>query len=157
MLKKQVRLTGITAGVLVAAAIGLAAQTPAAPAQPPAGRAGGPPGGRGGPPPPGGFPRVPALPFPDAPREIDTVGAKVRAVPVVGGLQNPWSLTFLPNGDMLVTEKPGRLRVVRNGTLAPQAITGIPEVWATGQGGLLEVLPHPQFAQNQFLYLTYSK
>jgi glucose/arabinose dehydrogenase len=147
--------TSITAALTLAAAIGLAAQTPAQP--PPGGRAGAPPGGRGGPPPPGGFPRVPTLPFPDAAREIDTVGTKVRAVPVVSGLQNPWSLTFLPNGDMLVTEKAGRLRVVRNGTLDPQPVAGIPAVWATGQGGLLEVLPHPQFAQNQLLYLTYSK
>ncbi len=154
MLKTHTRLTGATAALMVAAAIGLAAQTPA---QPPAGRAGAPPAGRGGPPPPGGFPRLPTLPFPDAAREVDTVGAKVRAVPVVKGLENPWSLTFLPNGDMLVTEKPGRLRMVRKGTLDPQAVTGTPQVWAIGQGGLLEVLPHPQFAKNQLLYLTYSK
>ena len=153
-----------TAGLMLAVALGLAewtgtlgAQTPAAPAQQPGGRVGGPPGGRGGPPAPGGFPRTPTLPFPDAPREVETLGTKVRAVPVVRGLENPWSLTFLPNGDMLVTEKPGRLRVVRNGTLEAQPIAGTPQVWATGQGGLLEVLPHPQFAQNQLLYLTYSK
>ena len=82
---------------------------------------------------------------------------KLRAVPVAKGLVNPWSLTFLPNGDMLVTERPGRLRIVRKGTLDPEPITGMPQVWATGQGGLLEVLPHPQFAQNNLLYLTYSK
>jgi glucose/arabinose dehydrogenase len=126
---------------------------PAAPAQPPAGR-GGPPGASNV---PGGFPRTPTLPFPDAPREIETVGVKLRAVPVVKGLVNPWSLTFLPNGDMLVTERPGRLRVVRKGVLDPAPVTGVPEVWATGQGGLLEVLPHPQFAENNLLYLTYSK
>lgn len=82
---------------------------------------------------------------------------KYRVVPVVSGLANPWSLTFLPNGDMLVTERPGRLRIVRKGTLDPELISGIPEVWATGQGGLLEVLPHPRFSDNQLLYLTYSK
>jgi aldose sugar dehydrogenase len=136
-----------------------AAQQPAAPmpGQPPTGRAGAPPGGRGGPPAPGGFPRVPTLPFPDAPKELDTVGAKVRAVPVAKGLANPWSIAFLPNGDMLVTERPGRLRIVRKGVLDAQPIAGVPQVWATGQGGLLEVLPHPQFAQNNYLYLTYSK
>src|SRR5687768_17830611 len=107
MLKKDT--SSITAALMLTAAIGLAAQTPA---QPPGGRAGAPPGGRGGPPPPGGFPRVPTLPFPDAAREVDTVGPKVRAVPVAKGLENPWSVTFLPNGDMLVTERPGRLRVV---------------------------------------------
>jgi len=106
---------------------------PAAPAQPPAGR-GGPPGASNA---PGGFPRTPTLPFPDAPREVETVGVKLRAVPVVKGLVNPWSLTFLPNGDMLVTERPGRLRVVRKGVLDPSPVSGVPEVWATGQGGLL--------------------
>jgi glucose/arabinose dehydrogenase len=126
---------------------------PAAPAQPPAGR-GGPPGASNA---PGGFPRTPTLPFPEAPREVETVGVKLRAVPIVKGLVNPWSLTFLPNGDMLVTERPGRLRVVRKGVLDPTPVAGVPEVWATGQGGLLEVLPHPQFAQNNLLYLTYSK
>jgi glucose/arabinose dehydrogenase len=147
----------LTAAVITLAAAGTLAQQAQNPAQPPAGR-GGPGGGRqGGPPPPGSFQRVPQLPFPSAPQELTMSGTAYRVVPVVGGLVNPWSLTFLPNGDMLVTEKPGRLRVVRNGKLEPQPVTGIPEVWATGQGGLLEVLPHPRFAENQWLYLTYSK
>ena len=159
---RQMQLTGASGAAVVTLTLALSLQTsgiaqqpaaPAAPAQPPAGR-GGPPGASSA---PGGFPRVPALPFPDAPREVDTVGVKLRAVPVAGGLVNPWSLTFLPNGDMLVTERPGRLRIVRKGTLDPTPIAGVPQVWATGQGGLLEVLPHPQFAQNNFLYLTYSK
>ena len=106
---------------------------------------------------PGGFPRVPALPFPEAAQEYTLSGTAFRVVPVVKGLANPWSLTFLPNGDMLVTERPGRLRIVRNGTLDPQPIAGVPEVWATGQGGLLEVLPHPRFSENRWLYITYSK
>lgn len=112
---------------------------------------------QGGPPPPGSFQRVPSLPFPDAARELELSGTTYRVVPVVRGLVTPWSLTFLPNGDMLVTERPGRLRIVRNGTLDPQPIAGTPEVWATGQGGLLEVLPHPRFSENRWLYLTYSK
>jgi glucose/arabinose dehydrogenase len=84
-------------------------------------------------------------------------GTAIRVVPLVKGLASPWSLAFLPNGDMLVTEKVGRLRVVRNGTLDPQPISGVPQVLAMGQGGLLEVMPHPQFAENRFVYLTYSK
>lgn len=142
-------------GVLVAATGVAQQQPPAAPAtgqQTPA--AGGRQGRQGG---PGAFPRVPTLPFPDAPQDVETVGAKVRVVPLFKGLANPWSVAFLPNGDMLITEKPGRLRIARNGTLEPQPIAGVPEVWAVGQGGLLEVLPHPEFSQNQFLYLTYSK
>jgi aldose sugar dehydrogenase len=147
-------LLPIVAVVLVAVS-GLAQQppTPAAGGQTPAPGAGRQ-GRQGG---PAGFPRLPALPFPDAPQEIETLAAKVRVVPMHKGLANPWSIAFLPNGDMLITEKPGRLRIARNGTLDPQPVTGVPQVWAVGQGGLLEVLPHPRFAENQFLYLTYSK
>src|SRR5690606_13785009 len=63
-----------------------------------------------------------------------------RVVTVAEGLDQPWSIAFLPEGDVLVTEKPGRLRVIRNGTLLPDPIPGTPEVRAEGQGGLLEVL-----------------
>lgn len=106
---------------------------------------------------PGSFQRLAPLPFPSVAQEFERSGTRYRVVPVVAGLVNPWSLTFLPGGDMLVTERPGRLRIVRNGTLDPQPITGTPDVWATGQGGLLEVLPHPRFSDNGLLYLTYSK
>ncbi len=78
-------------------------------------------------------------------------------VTVAEGLINPWSIAFLPGGDLLVTEKPGRLRIVRNGTLLPNAVPGAPTVLAQGQGGLLEVALHPQFAQNRFVYFSYSK
>ena len=64
---------------------------------------------------------------------------------VAEGLEVPWSMTWLPNGDMLVTERPGRLRIVRNGTLLAAPVEGIPEVHAVGQGGLFDVLPHPDF------------
>jgi glucose/arabinose dehydrogenase len=106
---------------------------------------------------PGAFQRLPPLPFPTGPQEFEQSGTRYRVIPVAAGLANPWSLAFLPDGTMLVTERPGRLRVVRNGTLDPQPVAGTPGVWATGQGGLLEVLPHPNFAENRWLYLTYSK
>src|SRR5690606_8338038 len=81
-----------------------------------------------------------------------------RVVPVAEGLEVPWSMAWLPNGDMLVTEaKAGRLRVVRNGQLLPEAISGVPEVFNMGQGGLFDVLPHPDFDSNQLVYLSYSK
>ncbi len=80
-----------------------------------------------------------------------------RVVTVADGLEHPWSIAFLPNGDMLVTERPGRLRVVRNGMLLPDPIEGVPQVRARGQGGLLEVLPHPDFESNQLIYLSFSK
>ncbi len=76
---------------------------------------------------------------------------------IADGLEHPWSIAFLPRGDMLVTEKPGRLRIVRDGTLLPDAVTGIPAVESRGQGGLLDVVPHPDFESNRLLYLSYSK
>jgi aldose sugar dehydrogenase len=80
-----------------------------------------------------------------------------RVVTVVDALVQPWSIAFLPGGDALVTERPGRLRIIRNGKLLPQAVEGVPKVFHSGQGGLLEVMPHPNFATNRLLYLSYSK
>jgi glucose/arabinose dehydrogenase len=80
-----------------------------------------------------------------------------RVVTVVDGLIQPWSIAFLPGGDALITERPGRLRILRQGKLMPQAVEGIPKVFHSGQGGLLEVMPHPNFASNRLLYISYSK
>lgn len=80
-----------------------------------------------------------------------------RVVTVADGLVNPWSVAFLPGGDILITERPGRLRIVRDGELLPASVPGVPEVFARGQGGLLDVVPHPDFASNRLLYITYSK
>lgn len=80
-----------------------------------------------------------------------------RLVTVVEALVQPWSIAFLPGGDMLVTERPGRLRIVREGKLLPQPVEGVPAVFTASQAGLLEVAPHPNFASNRFLYLSYSK
>ena len=73
------------------------------------------------------------------------------------GLWHPWSLAWLPNGDMLVTERNGKLRTVRDGKLDPDPIAGVPAVHSVRLSGLMEVLPHPNFAQNHFVYLTYTK
>jgi len=80
-----------------------------------------------------------------------------RVVTVVDTLVQPWSIAFLPGGDTLITERPGRLRVVRNGKLLPQPVEGVPAVSYANQGGLLEVAAHPDFASNRMLYLTFSK
>ena len=80
-----------------------------------------------------------------------------RIVTVADGFVHPWSIAFLPGGDMLVTERDGRLRIVRDGRLLPDPVAGVPEVLARGQGGLLEALPHPDFASNRLLYISYSK
>jgi len=79
------------------------------------------------------------------------------ATTIADNLEIPWSMTWLPNGDMLVTERPGRLRIIRNGTLLAAAVEGVPAVHAEGQGGLFDVLPHPQFASNNLLYLSFSQ
>ncbi|WP_297083808.1 PQQ-dependent sugar dehydrogenase [Thermoleptolyngbya sp. C42_A2020_037] len=71
-------------------------------------------------------------------------------------LEHPWGIAWLPNGDMLVTERPGRLRIIRNGRLDPTPIPGVPPVLAVGQGGLLDIALHPQFAENRWVYFTYA-
>ena len=80
-----------------------------------------------------------------------------RVVTVADGLIGPWSIAFLPGGDILITEKSGRLRLVRDGVLRMEPVEGVPEVLDRGQGGLMDVVPHPDFESNQFVYLTYSK
>ena len=80
-----------------------------------------------------------------------------QVVTVADGLVNPWSMAFLPGGDMLITERPGRLRIVRHGRLLDEPAEGVPEVLAQGQGGLFDVVPHPDFESNRLLYLSFSK
>jgi aldose sugar dehydrogenase len=72
------------------------------------------------------------------------------------GLEHPWSVAFLPGGSMLVTERPGRLRLIENGALRAEPVAGVPAVFARGQGGLMDVVLHPRFAENQLVYFTYS-
>ena len=81
---------------------------------------------------------------------------RFRLTVVASGLEHPWSLAFLPDGAMLVTERPGRLRVIRDGALDPTPVSGVPEVAATGQGGLLDVALHPRFRDNRLVYLSYA-
>ena len=91
------------------------------------------------------------------PATLFTTEFRIRVVPVVTGLAHPWSLAFLPDGDALITERAGRLRIVRKGVLDPTPITGVPAVHTGALAGLLEVALHPKFAENHFVYLTYSK
>lgn len=82
----------------------------------------------------------------------------VRLVTVTEGLERPWGLAFLPDGRMLVTERPGRLRVVgRDGKLDPTPVAGLPRVDAQGQGGLMDVVPHPEYASNGWIYWSYAQ
>ena len=82
--------------------------------------------------------------------------AQPRVETVVAGLAHPWGLAFLPDGSMLVTERPGRLRVVSGGVLSPP-LTGVPAVQAAGQGGLLDIALDPNFAANRLVYLSYAE
>src|SRR5688500_17017751 len=83
-------------------------------------------------------------------------GHSFRVVTLVAGLEQPWSLAFLPDGRMLVTEKAGRLRLIANGSLHPTPIGGLPEVTVHGQAGLQDVVLQPQFANNQLVYFAFA-
>lgn len=76
---------------------------------------------------------------------------------VASGLEHPWGIGFLPGGTVLVTERAGRLRRIVEGRLLPEPVAGLPEVLARGQGGLFEVLPHPDFQRNRLLFLSFAK
>jgi glucose/arabinose dehydrogenase len=88
---------------------------------------------------------------------VDTALHRVRVTRIATHLEHPWSLAFLPGGDILVTERPGRLRIIRNGVLDPVPIAGVPDVHHYRDGGLLDIAVHPQFASNRLLYFTYSR
>lgn len=75
---------------------------------------------------------------------------------VAEGLEHPWSLAFLPDGDQLVTERAGRLRLIEDGDLRSEPIPGLPELVVAGQGGLLDIVLHPDFADNRTLFLSYA-
>jgi len=79
-----------------------------------------------------------------------------QRVTLVEGLEHPWSMAWLPGGEILVTERPGRLRVIRSGQLDPQPVDGVPNVFNSGQGGLLDISIHPNFEENQKLYFTFA-
>ena len=102
---------------------------------------------------------IPAVPLPDAPLVYDTAaGERIRVSVVTTGLTYPWGLAFLPDGGVLVTERLGTLRQIRDGVLDPTPIAGVPEVHTEAPlTGLMDVAAHPRFAENRFVYLTYSK
>jgi glucose/arabinose dehydrogenase len=114
-------------------------------------------------------------PIPAEPIEYDTAEVmRIRLVPIARGLVNPWSIAFLPGPSsstgasataspgaggvtLLVTEKEGRLRIIRNGAVDPQPVPGAPVVRVQGRSGLMDIVLHPQFATNQLVYFTYLK
>ena len=95
----------------------------------------------------------------DGPSDVHTTARHdFRVVTVAEDLDHPWSMTWLPGGEMLITERPGRMRIVRDGELDPQPVAGWPQVYREeGQGGFMDVVAHPDFASNGWLYLSYGK
>ena len=81
---------------------------------------------------------------------------RIKVSVVTKGLSHPWSMAWLPNGDMLITERSGQLRIVRNGVLDPMPIAGVPKVQAGGTSGLLDIALHPKFATNGLVYMAYN-
>ena len=136
------RLIGIV-GAMAVAAVGAAAQVVAAPAAPA----------------PAAAPAAPAAPFAasvalgDGPWTLPTEKGPLRVTVVAKGLERPWSIAMLPDGGMLVTERPGRLRVFRDGKLDPVAIAGLPPILRNLMGLAL----HPDFARNRLIYFSYTK
>ncbi|WP_417584837.1 PQQ-dependent sugar dehydrogenase [Nitrincola sp.] len=88
--------------------------------------------------------------------QLQTEEYRLKIEVVAEGLSHPWSIAFLPSGEQLVTERDGRLRLIQKDQLHPDPIAGVPEVAATGQGGLLDVVLHPDFENNQLIYLSYA-
>jgi len=101
---------------------------------------------------------APVPPLGAGPFVFDTAEQhKIRVTVMTRGLSHPWALAFLPDGGMLVTERPGRIRVIRNGVLDPTPIAGVPRVRTDGNGGLMDIALHPRFADNRLVYFTYTK
>ena len=120
-------------------------QQPAAPRGGQAGRGAGGGGGRG------------ATTFGDGPWDLGEGPNRMHVTVVTKGLDHPWGMQFLPDGDMLITERAGRLRVVRKGVLDPTPISGLPQIRALSLGGLMDIALHPRFAENRLIYFAYSK
>ena len=93
---------------------------------------------------------------PPAPQPAKVVRTGYKVTEIAKGLNHPWSMAFLPDGSILVTERVGRLRIIRGGSLLPQAIAGVPAVHTGSQAGLFDVVLHPNFATNNIVYLTYA-
>jgi len=99
----------------------------------------------------------PSPPLADGPIVLDTgIQHQIRLI-VTKGLNQPWSMAFLPDGGILITERPGRLRIVRNGVLDPKPIAGLPQIQAQRLSGLMDLALHPRFNDNKLVYFTYHK
>ena len=102
---------------------------------------------------------LPSPPLSDGPWTWPTMEQRdIKVTVVTKGLSHPWSLAFLPDGTMLITERIGRLRIVRNGVLDPTPVAGTPQVLSRGtMAGLMDIALHPNFTQNKWIYISYHK
>ena len=159
----NIRLAAISSTVvLLAAIVATSAQQTTTTAPAGAQTAAGGRQGQGPGPARGGATAPPAIqwstpPAPAVTLALDTgVQHMVWVIPT-RGLTQPWSMAFLPDGGILITERPGCLRIVRGGTLDPRHVAGLPPVQAGGLGGLMDLALHPRFSENQLVYFTYHK
>lgn len=98
------------------------------------------------------------FPLPDSINEVyESEEFDFHIQTVVENVGTVWGMAFLPNGNMIFTERSGDMRLVRNGELVKEPIGGVPDVWSQGQGGLLDIEPHPQYEENGWIYFSYSK
>ena len=100
--------------------------------------------------------RTPAGRSADEDQTSNQSNSSFKIEKVAGGLEVPWSIVWAPDGRMILTERPGRVRVIENGTLRPQPLFVVPDVESTGESGLMSVALHPQFSSNHFIYLSYA-
>ncbi len=94
--------------------------------------------------------------FEDQIFETQDKETRFRVETFISGLEVPWGFAFLPNGNMLVTERPGRVRIIENGKLKPEPVFNVPDVEPKGESGLMDVSLHPDFAKNGFVYISYA-
>lgn len=100
--------------------------------------------------------RTPPAALGNGPFEYATSAGPIHVEIVARGLVNPWGIAFVPGGDMLLTERPGRVRVIRNGVLDPTPLSGVPAMFTAGIAGLTDIALHPDFANNRLVYFAYS-
>jgi glucose/arabinose dehydrogenase len=93
---------------------------------------------------------------PPPPQSAKVLKTGYKVTEIAKGLDHPWSMAFLPDGSILVTERVGRLRLIKNGALQPEPIAGVPVVHTGSQAGLFDIVLHPRFAENNIVFLTYA-
>jgi glucose/arabinose dehydrogenase len=100
--------------------------------------------------------RTPPPVLGNGPWDYATANGQVHVEIIARGLVNPWGMAFVPGGDVLVTERPGRVRVIRNGVLDPAPLGGVPAMFTQGIAGLTDIALHPDFTNNRLVYFAYS-